>query len=115
MENMIHWGIKMTMYLLQRSDKKLICPFYFLDRAWIPIFLLCLQCGRVAMCTLQPLGWRGSGGHTANFCLAAKRNSSNCWHSAELEQKLQNTNYKQITLAKMSRHSNINPELKSSY
>lgn len=33
MENMIHWGIKMTMYLLQRSDKKLICPFYFLDRA----------------------------------------------------------------------------------
>lgn len=33
MENMIHWGIKMTMYLLQCSDKKLICPFYFSDRA----------------------------------------------------------------------------------
>lgn len=38
MENMIHWGIKMTMYLLQRSDKKLICPFYFSDRDRIPIF-----------------------------------------------------------------------------
>lgn len=53
MENMIHWGIKMTMYLLQRSDKKLICPFYFSDRVWILIFLLCLGCGRAVMCTLQ--------------------------------------------------------------
>lgn len=40
MENMIHWGIKMTMYLLQCSDKKLICPIYFSDRDRILIFFL---------------------------------------------------------------------------
>lgn len=43
METMIHRGIKTTMYLLQCAGKKLICPFYFWDRARILIFVLLLS------------------------------------------------------------------------
>lgn len=113
MENMIHWGIKMTMYLLQRSDKKLICPFYFSDRAWISIFLLCLHHGRVAMCTLQPPGWRDSRGHSASYRISARRNNNEVALSVELNtcKSCRNINNKQTLLAKINRHLNAHPEI----
>lgn len=99
MENMIHWGIKMTMYLLQRSDKKLICPFYFSDQTWIPIFLLSLCCGIVH------IGWRDrdSCGHNASCCVTARGNGErSCSLELNTHGNCRNVNYKQTPLAKIS-------------
>lgn len=100
MENMIHWGIKMTMYLLQCSDKKLICPFYFSDRTWILIFLLSL-CGNVHA------GWgdRDSCGHNASDCVIVRRNELNTHGNCR------NVNYKQTPLAKISKFNYLRPEI----